>query len=212
MNDLAWCLDKIAITVHGTYCNDEYNLWTRNTMPLWTPEMFFVNCDTKPTINPFFTIWTLNRLTPWKLRHLVGKSSSYTDIVFVAFPLLLLCMLQSMGSILKWLMRCLHNPGTHVEVELARWMSTAKWCVNAMAKKPQSLPPTCICTSIKWTEIFCSLVASYEFDTLGWVIVCNTGCQIFHFWVLTTNCRDCKYEPNIAYPGGLRFTGEVIVI
>ena len=40
-------------------------------------------------------------------------------------------------------------------------MSIAKWCGECANKyKPQSLPPSCICTSIKCTEIFCSLLAS----------------------------------------------------
>ena len=127
--------------------------------------------------------------------HLIGKSMHYTDIVFVALTLFLLCMLQSMRNILKRLMRCFS-----VYTIMALW---SKWnlpgecprqndVLNAMAKKLQSLPPACICTSIKWTEMFCSLVASQEFDTLGWVIVCKTGWQILDILVLTTHCRDCN--------------------
>ena len=39
--------------------------------------------------------------------------------------------------------------------------------LNATAKKVTVTTPACIRTSIKWTEILCSLVASHEFDTLG---------------------------------------------
>ena len=147
---------------------------------------FLVNSDTKIDTKPFSTTWALDHFSSKKLRHLAWaeyrNGLCWFDSVFITSasvdgehcklpPLKAMNEVASLALWWNW-----NLPGG--------WPQH-KAVASAIANTPQSSPPACIWMSMKWTEIFFSLVAS---RAAIWRFKADEREQ--YFWMLSSNCGD----------------------